>query len=86
MSYQVNFAKPAERALLKLQSSIIRRLEPVILSLEETPRPEGVKKLKMFNDRYRIRVGDYRVIYHVDDDFKEVVILKIAHRSDAYRG
>ena len=84
MSYVVVFENSAERELLKLQPSVARRLEPFILALEHTPRPASVKKLQIFDHRYRIRVGDYRVIYHIDDDAKRVIILKISHRRDAY--
>ena len=55
-----------------------------MLALEDDPRPRGCRKL--FDDIYRIRVGNYRVIYRVDGERKEIVVGKIAHRrEDTYR-
>ena len=61
------------------------RVEPIILSLEETQRPQGVKKLQGFKDYYRIRIGDYRIIYQINDAENYVVIARILHRREAYR-
>ena len=85
MRYKVVFENKAKRELLHLDLPVVRRLEPEILSLADTPRPTGIKKLKSFKARYRLRVGDYRVIFHIDDSQKLVIILKISHRRDAYR-
>jgi mRNA interferase RelE/StbE len=53
--------------------------------LEETPRPPGVVKSRTAGNEWRIRVGDYRVIYEIDEDERLVVILRIKHRREAYR-
>ena len=55
-----------------------------MLSLGSTPRPPGCKILKG-SDKWRIRIGNYRVIYEIEDDTKAVIVIKIAHRSDVYR-
>lgn len=85
MRYAVDFPKSALRDLAKLHSSVLDRVEPIILSLEANPRPDGVKKLQRFKDLYRIRVGPYRIVYHIDDNAHHITILRIARRSDAYR-
>ncbi len=53
--------------------------------LAENPRPEGVVKLKGYDDEYRIRIGDYRVRYEIDDEESIVVLLHCKHRKDVYR-
>jgi mRNA interferase RelE/StbE len=83
--YAVTVPKSALRDLAKLHSSVLDRVEPAILSLEATPRPDGVKKLQRFKDLYRIRVGPYRIVYHLDDNAHRITILRIARRSDVYR-
>ncbi len=85
MRYAVVFTNTAQRDLSRLQSSIMDRVEPIILSLEETPRPQGVKKLQGFKDYYRIRIGDYRIIYQINDAENYVIIARILHRREAYR-
>lgn len=59
------------------------RLDVAILSLGSNPRPRGAKKLAQ--DKYRIRVGDYRILYWIDDKKKVVIIAKIKHRRESYR-
>ena len=86
MGYTVVIPKSVYRDLSKLHSSMLDRMESVLLSLENTPRPDGVKKLQGFQDRYRIRVGVYRVVFKIDDNQNRVTILRVRHRSDVYRG
>nr|NCS28884.1 type II toxin-antitoxin system RelE/ParE family toxin [Microcystis aeruginosa F13-15] len=52
--------------------------------LTDTPRPSGVKKLKGYDDTYRIRIGDYRIIYKIQDQEMFIIILSSIHRKDAY--
>ena len=85
MGYTVAFPKSALRELAKLHSSVLDRVEPIILSLEATPRPDGVKKLREYKDLYRVRVGPYRIVYHINDKAQRILILRIARRSVAYR-
>ncbi|MCI0341287.1 MAG: type II toxin-antitoxin system RelE/ParE family toxin [Planctomycetales bacterium] len=63
-----------------LQARVVQHLEP----LAENPRPQGVKKLRGPEGEYRIRVGDYRVIFQIEDRAKIVRVTAIRHRSDAY--
>ena len=85
MRYAVIVSNAAYRDLTKLHSSLVDRVQSVVLSLEDAPRPHGIKKLQGYKDYYRIRVGDYRIIYHIDDNDYEIIILSVAHRRDAYR-
>ena len=62
------------------------RLGRRIDSLAENPRPQGVKKLSGEDDMHRIRVGDYRIIYQIREKSLVVLIVRIGHRSDVYRG
>ena len=85
MSYQVLLRPGAERQRRKLDDKARHRINDALLSLEETPRPLGVVKLRAAENEWRIRVGDYRVIYAIDEDRRLVVILRIKHRREAYR-
>ena len=84
MGYDLRFEKTAKREFLKLPPTVARRLQPAIERLAGNPRPDAVKKLRGFRNLYRIRVGDYRVIYRIEDESERVLILKISHRRDAY--
>jgi mRNA interferase RelE/StbE len=85
MSYQVLLRPGAERQRRRLEDKTRRRINSALLLLEETPRPPGVVKLRAAENEWRIRVGDYRVIYAIDEDQRLVVILRIKHRREAYR-
>jgi len=82
--YQVVLARLAERDILKLPFQIQKRIELAIDRLCMNPRPGGVKKLKGGSGLWRIRVGDYRVIYRIDDSKRLVDISHIRHRKEAY--
>ncbi|GAA6618301.1 type II toxin-antitoxin system RelE family toxin [Scytonema sp. NUACC26] len=83
MNYQVIFSKGALKQFKKLPLDLQERIQTDIDELAIEPRPNGVKKLE--NDLYRIRVGDYRVIYQIQDNICLVNIVKVSHRSKAYR-
>lgn len=85
MAYAVLLLPAAERDRRKLPREVRPRIDRALLALEEEPRPPGVTKLASSSDRWRIRVGDYRVLYRVDDTAREVTVLRIAHRRQAYR-
>ncbi len=55
------------------------------MDLSDNPRPSGVKKLCGYTSTYRVRVGDYRIVYEVDDSAQEVCLLHVADRKDVYR-
>lgn len=82
--YQVLLRRKAERQLDRTPYADHPRIVAKLLALEGDPRPQGCRKL--FDDIYRVRVGDYRVIYKIDDEDKEIVVGKIARRrEDTYR-
>ncbi|MBE9231652.1 type II toxin-antitoxin system RelE/ParE family toxin [Cuspidothrix issatschenkoi LEGE 03284] len=85
MTYQVIIPEPVEKQLENLSQNINERILEKILSLVEDPRPSGVKKLKGFKNEYRIRVGDYRVRYEIDDENLTVIVLHCSHRKDVYK-
>lgn len=63
---------------------MIARIVPRVEALAQTPRPLGCKKLKGGDNVWRIRVGDYRVVYEVDDKARTVDVMRIAHRREVY--
>ena len=69
----------------KLDKSIKDRVLSALQKLEAAPRHQGTRKLKGFENQFRARVGDYRVLYEVDDSKKLVHVYRIAHRKEAYR-
>jgi mRNA interferase RelE/StbE len=85
MSYQVIISKPVQKQLNKFPADTRKLISERILLLAEDPPPSGVKKLKGLDNEYRIRIGDYRVRYEVDDKALIVVVLHCKNRKDAYR-
>lgn len=85
MSYQIEFSRQADRRFRNLPSQIQQRLKSRIDSLAATPRPHGSEKLSGVDQLYRIRVGDYRIIYAVEDDRLLVLVVKVGHRREVYR-
>ncbi|OAV72846.1 Toxin RelG [Bacteroidales bacterium Barb6] len=83
--YNVIFSKKAEKMLNKLPNDYYRLIKRHISSLEQNPRPFGYCKLVGSDDKYRIRTGDYRVVYSIKDDVLTVKVIKIDHRSEVYR-
>ena len=84
--YRVLFKPSAEKVLRKLPVSVQRRIVGAVEGLQDNPRPPGAVKLMGEPDLWRTRVGDYRVIYSIDDDRLIVLVVRIAHRKDIYRG
>jgi mRNA interferase RelE/StbE len=82
--YAVEIIPKAEKEFLKLSERLKDSISRKILALEDNPRPFGSKKLKE-TDYYRIRFGDFRVIYSINDAAKLVKVLSIAHRKEVYR-
>ncbi|MEH1796564.1 MULTISPECIES: type II toxin-antitoxin system RelE family toxin [unclassified Nostoc] len=82
--YQIEFTKGATKQLNKLPINIKNRIDSKILTLAIEPRPNGVTKLKDEENTYRIRVGEYRVIYEIYDDILLISVVKVGHRSQVY--
>ena len=84
VNYAIDIKPSARRELEKLSDSLIARLLRKIEGLAINPRPPGCRKLRGYKDLWRVRVGEYRVIYIIDDDRKIVSITRIAHRREVY--
>ena len=84
MPYTVRVISSARRELDRLSASIFRRLNNSILRLEQQPRPRGAAKLTGY-ELYRLRVGDFRIIYSIDDETREVTLIRVGHRREVYR-
>jgi len=85
MKYTLHIVPASEKQFLKLPTVVQYRIEKKLLLLENNPRSQGVQKLHG-TQFYRVRVGDYRIIYAIDDERKMVKILDIGHRREVYRG
>jgi mRNA interferase RelE/StbE len=85
VKYAVALERAAARFLLRLKDAKLKkRLDDAIEVLSDDPRPPGCRKLAGTSNRYRIRVGDYRIIYRVDDGKVTVLVLVIGHRREVY--
>lgn len=82
--YRVTIARSAEKELARIDFVWAERITTYIDKLAENPRPANCKKLKGSKDLWRLRVGDYRVVYAIDDGIRVVAIEKIAHRKEVY--
>ena len=85
MAYEVKFTPGADRELRKLDFQDQRRITRAAEGLASSPRPPGAKKLAGPGDQWRIRVGDYRVIYQIRDEILLVLIVRVGHRGAVYR-
>ena len=83
--YRIEFTNSAAKEFRGLSAEIKRRMAPVIDGLVSEPRPVGVRKLAGHERLYRVRVGQYRIIYELDDEQTLIRITRIRHRRDAYR-
>lgn len=82
--YTVAISRNAQKQLNKAPNNMRGRLQSSIDSLAHEPRPYGAIKLKGARERYRVREGDWRIIYSIDDKYLEVDVVKVADRKDAY--
>ncbi|QMS90723.1 type II toxin-antitoxin system RelE/ParE family toxin [Nostoc edaphicum CCNP1411] len=85
MSYEVKFSRGAKKQFRKLPIDVQQRIQTKINDLAIEPRPNGVKKLQGDDNSYRVRVGDYRVVYEIGDDVLIVTVIKVGHRSEIYK-
>jgi len=85
MEYRVEVKEHAIKELAKIKPDAGRKILDSLESLASNPRPRQSIKLKESASSYRLRVGDYRVLYQVDDSEKIVMIFKIGHRREVYR-
>jgi len=85
MPYTVIIENKAQKEFLKLSPPNDNSVKKVIDKLGNVPRPSGAKKLSGTKDGYRVRVGDYRILYTIDDRRKVITIYRIRHRREVYR-
>jgi mRNA interferase RelE/StbE len=83
-AYRVEVATRARKDLERLAPALVERLGSALMDLEADPRPRSSEKLVGI-DAYRVRVGDYRVIYEIDDRARVVIVSRIRHRREVYR-
>lgn len=83
--WEVLLHRRAERVLRRLPKDTLRRIDEAIEALATNPRPPGCRKLAGHHDLYRMRVGDWRISYAVEDDRLIVLVLEVAPRGGAYR-
>lgn len=83
--YEVYLERAAERDLKRLLPKDFYQIIPHIQSLAENPRPAGCRKITGSKSDWRIRIGDYRVIYEIDEKAKAVKVMRVRHRREAYR-
>lgn len=84
MTYRVFIYPSVQKELERLPQEDYERVRDVLLSLAQDPRPPGCTKLRK-REGWRVRQGDYRVIYAIDDAGANVTVLRVRHRRDAYR-
>lgn len=85
MTYRVEVAPAAVRQLRKLDPVARRRIRAAIELLAEQPRPSGAKKLVGGEGEWRVRTGDYGIVYEIHDDVLLVLVVTVGHRRDIYR-
>ncbi len=83
-SYSVELVRSARKELEALDDAVLQRVFRRLERLTEDPRPPGCRKLRGAHDLWRIRIGDYRVVYRIDDSRRLVEIRAIGHRRDVY--
>lgn len=83
--YTLQFRPAALRQLRKLPKDALQRIRTATEALRDEPRPDGVAKLAGTHDLWRIKVGNYRVIYTIADDVLVVTVIRIGHRREVYR-
>lgn len=85
MPHTVVLTPAAQRDLSALDHRTLQRVDQKIRVLGTNPRPPGAEKIKGAGDVYRVRVGDYRILYEIEDARLVVVVVRVRHRSEVYR-
>jgi len=83
-AYRVDIQRSAERDLERLSAEVFDGISARLVALAEKPRPPGAERL-IGVDAYRLRVGDYRIVYEVDDRSRVVLVTRVRHRREAYK-
>ncbi|HEY9782010.1 MAG TPA: type II toxin-antitoxin system RelE/ParE family toxin [Leptolyngbyaceae cyanobacterium] len=85
MTYEVEITPAAKRQIKKLTKSIQQLIVERLEELVDNPRPPGIVKMEGEENLYRVRVGDYRIIYEIQDSVLLIVVVKVGHRGNVYR-
>ena len=86
MAYTIHLERRAEREFRRLPREVIRRIDAMFRQLASNPRPVGVVKLSgRTASGWRVRVGEYRILYQIDDSRNRIDVYRIKHRREAYR-
>ena len=85
MSYNLKISRNAEKEIVHLSKKIQRQVITKILSLEDNPYQNDIKKLKAEKGAYKVNSGEYRILFHLDEQGKEVTIFRAKHGCDVYR-
>jgi mRNA interferase RelE/StbE len=83
--YKVQITSTAERHLKRLSKADQRRVVSVVTGLTDDPRPRGCRKLRGYDDVFRVRVGVLRILYAIEEDRLLILVLKVGHRKAVYR-
>ena len=86
MPYRLEIKDSARKQIVRLPKPDQRRVMAAIADLADTPRPDGVRKIVGADSAYRIRVGDYRIVYEIHNRVLTVYVVRVGHRKDVYRG
>ena len=86
MTYRIQFVRSAAKAYSRLDPVLQRRVDRELNRLKEMPRHAGVIRLQSADELYRVRIGDLRLLFSVEDQILLVLIVKIGHRGSVYRG
>lgn len=82
--YQIIITRQTQKQIADLPTTVQKKIDKAILGLKIQPRPNGAIRLKGDRDSYRIRVGDYRILYTIEDAALQVIIVKVSDRKDVY--
>ena len=85
MHYKIEIVRKAEKDFKKLPKELQSRIQEAIFNLAVNPRPHNVRKIEGGTNEYRIRIGDYRVVYTIKNKDKIITIYRVRHRKDSYR-
>ena len=85
MQYRIEVTPAAQRDLKALPRDVLKRVDAKILALADNPRPFGSRLLRGQERLFRVRVGDYRIVYQIEDDRLVILVVRVRHRGKAYR-
>ena len=83
--YEVELRRHVTKSLDRLKEPDFSRIITELSEIEQNPRPKGVEKLRG-TELWRIRVGDYRLVYQISDETRKIIVVRVGHRRDVYRG